>query len=136
MSMDEANNGILAVFPQDDLWNELAPESWKSKPKAYVGEVYQWNDENNERHIAFIIPCIKECAGEFPTKEEAQELIDQVKAKGEPVAFLTTLASLHVPMFPEDKDPTVKEFLEGAFDPSTLSVKTVLVIYPAIEEIK
>ncbi len=133
MSTLEANKGILQVYPQDDLWNELAPEAWKNLPRAEASDFFQWNDNNGDRHVAKIVPCIKKCDGEVPTKEEAQELIDKVKTLGEPVAFLAKLSSLHIPSFPEDKDPTVKEFFEGTFDPSTLSVKTVLVIYPAIE---
>lgn len=133
--MQEVNRAILQVTPQPELFNELAPKSWQGLPKAEA-QMYCWEDEAGVQRFAIVKPCMLTCAGEIPTKEEAQKIIDLIAALGHPVAFLAELSSMSIPSFPQDQDPTVKEFFEGSFDPTTLSVKTILVAYPAIEETK
>lgn len=129
---------MLEVSELKDEWTRLCPAEWQQRPFALGADLYQFDKPTGEpdcyeRGVAKIRQVLHKCASEQPSDEEMLALFDKVRQIGEPVAFYKGLVLVKVPEFSEGHDPTVKEFFEGSFDPSTLSYKAVLMTYPFFE---
>lgn len=134
--MSEPTKNILEVRMLEDEVARLFPEAWKALPRSQQS-VYQKNDDQgNLEYLAPVVPIILKCEGEKATDEEIGRVIEAIKAKGTPVAFLVHLACLDVVDFPDGEDPTVKDFFEGNFDASKMKTKLALVSYPHFVETK
>ncbi len=125
--------GDLNLTPHNDIWDRLCPAEWKNAHKAHY-QCHEMIGPDGNRSFAMARMFGLYCESTVPSDEEVAGLIQKIKEVGTPVAFLGGLSTIQLVYFPEDKDPTVREFLEGNFDQLAMTTRTLALIYAHFTE--
>jgi hypothetical protein len=128
-TLGKVGEGILQTT--DISGHSLFPQEWRELPKStescYI---------TSKGKIAAAVAVSLICNDAEPSSDEIKQVIDEVKAKGDPVAFLTPLSKVVFPDVKDGEGPTVKEYLEGSKDLSGYKIRCMLVSYPHYVESK
>jgi hypothetical protein len=134
--MEEMNSPALDAIDLIDLneaFDRLAPEEWKNLPMAFTTTVMDPPTDTQPRRVYETRACVKKCAGPVPSDSEIEAFVEHIKNTHKPTHWLYHLGYLQLVNFPEDHDPTVKDFFDGNYDPSKASLVAALLSYPLVE---